>query len=889
VIPLSPSVLQRISPNVARIYSETVPGYRDILAGEPSKGKAGLNDQDKQVSTYEYDTQRPLSIYRGATWGELKLVLVYLATLFVFMNNVSSERRLRRVVLTVVAVGFGMAVFGIVQKMSGTEAIYWFWRTPNWMGRQPSFFGPFVNRNNFAGYMVMALPLTLGLLISMRKHGSRNKRTKDELPQRQSEPQKTGLPKELLFFFTLIMVIALFMSLSRGGILSLMVAMLIVAIVMSLLRRGKSVWIMVAMILAVLTIISSPSVHEELATLANLEEDYSALYRMDVWKDTKKMIQDNPLVGTGLGTFQYLFPKYRVHSASNEFYWDHAHNDYLETWADLGLVGMLLIFWALYRFVKDVLFCHILGVTGGVAHKRKSGKSHRRRDMAAIALAVGALGGVAGILVHSGVDFNLRIPAIALLFTLLPGIAVIAIHLKHDPRGDYLNMRRVSIRLPRWMKYVLSPALVILGIYLVWWPIAGPLRAELLWQKAGAMLPSRGEDTKDTPLRLMQKAAALDPGNAKYKIALGDYYRSLMGKFWGKDRYKYAAFREKAEKSFHEGINLNPTRGIYHTKQGWIQYYFNRVEAANREFNLGASYEPASAYPHWSYGNWALKVSSRDPSFIEIGVREYRKAIELRPFIAREALKYFSSFARDYDELKEIIPPTKEAHLELTRFLQREGMWEKNRREFKKHMLETADSATYYLTQAKIYYSKKKYKEAIETLEEFLKLDGDDAEAHFQLALYTDRQGEDLGYDWEYSKNHFEEAIRLDPLKLFYRKWYGWHLYYHGEYEQSLKQLIVVLKQNKEAFVYNLMGRNFEALGQYEKAELYYRRALEETPGNVEYQLMLSRLYYNDGRYYKAEKQFQKVLELDPQNKEALRLLERIRRDVKGSLTQKPQ
>jgi len=891
--PLPPAALHKFSPDLYRVYSETIPGYgghvviaSSNLEPEPIKAKP-------EKPSAQFDAYRVLSIYKWATWNDFKLFLLYLAVLFVFLNNITTERQLRRIVLVVISVGFGMALLGILQKLSGTQAIYWFWTTPSWIGRKPGFFGPFVNRNNFAGYMVMALPLTFGLLWSIRTHRLVKRDGDGESETERLERQDAGMQKGLLGFFAFIMVVALFMSLSRGGILSFIVVMFFMALVMAfrrgVRRRGRVAWFMTVAALAVLVSINMPSTQERLSTLANLEEDYSALYRVDVWKDTRKMLRDNPILGTGLGTFQYMFPRYRDRSATNRFYWDHAHNDYLETWSDIGIIGLLLLLWMGYRIYKDVLFCHILGLTGGVAHKSKKSIFRKRRDASAIALSVGALAAMTGILVHSFVDFNLRIPANALLFSLAPGMAIIAIHLRHTPDGDYLNMRQVRVSLRPWMRVVLVPALAALGLVLFWWPVARPLRAELTWKEAKAMPLSSDINVEGKRLKLQQKAAALDPANALYQAVLGDYQRGMMYRMWGADRYKYAYYREEAEKSFNTAINLNPTNGFYHTRQGWVQNDLKDEKAASREFFLGAEYDPTSAYAHWSRANWAMRMASHDPSYLDTAILEYKKAIAIRPFIAREALKSYSKFARNFDELKQIIPPIREAHEELARFLLDEKLWEKNRRAFKKHVMEEADSASYYLTQARMDYSKGKYKEAIETLVEFIKLNDANAEAHFWLALYADQHGRELGYYWEFSKKHFQEAIRIDPVRAFYRKWYGRHLYYHGEYEKSAEQLSIVLRKGKDGMVYRMLGDAYRAMGETDKAIVSYRRALRLSPDNLQFIASLAKTYYKDGRYLSAEKQFSRILELDPNNQEAAKYLKSISIETKRYLTQRPE
>ena len=113
---------------------------------------------------------RPLSLYPHATWAALSLALTYAVVFLLTVNNVRSQDQLNRLLLTLVSVGGVVAVLWLIQKVSGTEGSYWFWQ-PRWGGL---LFGPYVNRNHFAGYMAMVLPLGLGWLWGQLVQGNKS-------------------------------------------------------------------------------------------------------------------------------------------------------------------------------------------------------------------------------------------------------------------------------------------------------------------------------------------------------------------------------------------------------------------------------------------------------------------------------------------------------------------------------------------------------------------------------------------------------------------------------------------------------------------------------------------------------------------------------------------
>jgi O-antigen ligase len=119
---------------------------------------------------------------------------------------------------------------------------------------------------------------------------------------------------------------------------------------------------------------------------------------------TLRIIRKNKFIGTGLGTLQEAYPRYE--SIYEPLIVDHTHNDYLELLADTGAAGGLCgaAFLALLAF-------------GGYSKLRLA------RSRSGRAIHAGALAACAGILFHSVLDFNLHIPANALLFLLLAALA----------------------------------------------------------------------------------------------------------------------------------------------------------------------------------------------------------------------------------------------------------------------------------------------------------------------------------------------------------------------------------------------------------------------------------------------------------------------------------
>jgi len=143
-----------------------------------------------------------LSLSRALTLdpNSTRLVLIQLVSLLIYFSATliftDSSRRLRALTRTIIIFGFLLAMFGLTQSLTtnGTR-VYWFRQLT-----QSTAFGPFINRHHFAGYMELAIALPLGLLFS----GS-------------IEAHK----RPLYAFAALLMAVALILTNSRAGIISL--------------------------------------------------------------------------------------------------------------------------------------------------------------------------------------------------------------------------------------------------------------------------------------------------------------------------------------------------------------------------------------------------------------------------------------------------------------------------------------------------------------------------------------------------------------------------------------------------------------------------------------------------------------------------------------------
>jgi O-antigen ligase len=325
--------------------------------------------------TVDKNPAMSFSLYPYRTEVELLRVLTYCLFFILLSFNIKEMPTLERMLKILSYFGFGLAIFAIIQKATWNGKLYWFRE----LSQGGSPFGPFVNRNHYAGLIGMLIPLSLGLAFT-RKNRER----------------------QFLFgFFGLIMAVSLFLSLSRGGIISFFTGITVFALFLSWDRfRAKKRWALAAFIfvlfLYLLYLGIDPVIDRFYKTDITKEE------RLTVWSATLSAFKDFYLTGTGMGTFINIFQLYSP--ASIRALYDHAHNDYLEFILEAGIIGTALLFLFLFFFILNTF----------------RDKWDRHKGIIRISL----LSSITTMLIHSIFDFNLHIPSNALMLSAIFGMAI---------------------------------------------------------------------------------------------------------------------------------------------------------------------------------------------------------------------------------------------------------------------------------------------------------------------------------------------------------------------------------------------------------------------------------------------------------------------------------
>lgn len=372
-----------------------------------------------------------LSLDVEATRAAVTMLAFLLIALLLAANFWVRRTRFASLQRWLVVYGMVLAIFALVQYFAWDGRFYWL-RTA--VGEEMTApFGPFVSHSHFAGYLELIIPLPVALLITHAIRG------------------------EARLFYGLaavLMVVAAIASLSRGGLIALIAQLLLLGLAslryarwrareigeeghaaawagerseendlvsasplsplarpsarsLSLARSGVLATLVGAVALGILWLGPAPVVErvsQGKVTSSDAQAETFFTSRGWIWRDTLAMIRANPITGVGLGAYATAFPNYTQSDGTVAV--GAAHNDYLQVLADAGIIGGALAIWFVVILWRNVR------------------RGLRARDPLRAGWALGAGVGISGLLVHSFFDFNLQLPAHALLFLML--VAIVA-------------------------------------------------------------------------------------------------------------------------------------------------------------------------------------------------------------------------------------------------------------------------------------------------------------------------------------------------------------------------------------------------------------------------------------------------------------------------------
>ena len=593
---------------------------------------------------------------------ELPLFLAGPLLYFITTNNIYHKRQIEHLINAILIIGTLLGIYGILQYQ-GIDFSFWLKN----IGRQ-RVFGFFGNVNYFAEYIIIPLPISVSLFLV----------------------SQSRIKKILFLIGVLAMGGCLISTFTRGSYLGFGVSLIFMFFLFifsrgkSFIKENKKLFIVIFLaIIIILSLFIIPNPLNKSGTVISkiknrisvnqLTQGQNIKRRIATWKFTTLMIKDHPLLGSGIGTFKYNSLKYQAkffEQGDNRALYpygiaDKTHNEYLQLWAELGIIGLAIFIWLMITYFNY-----------GIRYLK------REKNVQKQGIVIGLMGAVAAVLVDGIFGFPLHLPATIVLFWL--ALALTFAMIKREAGAKEINIaekdtnkktkREKENNISRF-KPLLYIGIILLTVLLSI-IVARPFIAKTHWYYANKEVENKNWDEA---IINYQEALKWDPylGEAYYYIGkilknkgiysvAMDYFekaekyidhpelpRDLFIVYLSKGQLDKAAIKLKQAISYQE--NEKSMLPLY-SELGNVYIRLEKYKPAEIAFKDAIKIDPDFINAHYGLAGAYLNQNKTDEALVEL-----QKVIELAPD-SQEA-KYAQSIMQQIAQEKLNAPPTETNNL----------------------------------------------------------------------------------------------------------------------------------------------------------------------------------------------------------------------------------
>ncbi len=602
LIPLPLWLVSSISPNTATTKTQL------------------LGDLPQANATLRLVT---LTFYSNATKHALRLVLAAAGVFVVVLNVIRRPGQIKRLLMAIAIIGGVIAVIALAQNLFGNGKIYWFVSSNHNTG----YSGPFVNHSHYGQFMNLSIGAALALLFVKLNEAFEGKKISAPIVFEYLGSRSSAMIWILVALIS-IGAATVFTSLSRGGMVSMLIAMAFTTLLISSRRQSLKArgWVMVAMALIAFVCVLYTGfdvVYDRLATLWDFRESQAG--RIQILKDIAVIWTRFPLLGTGLGTHSVVYPVFDCSSITALA--SHAENEYAQMLEETGLVGLGLL------------------IAFGVIIWRSYAKSVRNDEFPILTAAYGLGFGILAVLIHSLSDFGQHLPANAFLSVIFCALLITLARCKQKQSNKTATAQLFG-------RSILSRMVVLFGVcaILIWSFIGADnsRKAEDSWKKVRAIEDQqlKKQHTTDAEYEYMIAAATraleYEPDNIKYLYWLNVYrWRKInlptdpnTGEFIISDE-SMPIIRDVVTQ-FHKACVLCPTYGPTYTVAGQIEKFVLKKEIGAKKIRDGFRLAPCDPKSCFVAGYLDV-IEGR----FEDCVPKLNKALELDPRLFNKMVEIY--------------------------------------------------------------------------------------------------------------------------------------------------------------------------------------------------------------------------------------------------------
>jgi O-antigen ligase len=487
---------------------------------------------------------------------ELIRVLIYAFLFFAILNNLHRQEFTPIVVLALVFLAMAISGYAIFQYLSNSDRVWFAIKPYPHRGT-----GTYINPNHLGGFLEMLVPLGLAFTLSSRLG---------------------HVTKILVGYASLVMLAGIAVTVSRGSWIATILALLLFFIVLSS-QRGHRLAAFLALFVivggAAYLVPKSHFFHQRARQMVNLETgQVDDDTRFDIWGSAVRIWSQNPWWGVGPAHFDRQFRAFRPDTLQLQP--DRAHNDFLNTLVDWGIVGVVLVTSAFLLLGLGIAktWRAVRVTQRDIGEKKRSNK---------FAFVLGASIGLVAILVHSVFDFNMHIPANAIIAVTL--MALLSSHLRFATDQYWVTARL-------GLKCVASVLLLAGVVYFAqqdW-----HLGSEYVWldraEQASPYSPKQ--------VALLTKAFAIEPKNPDTAFRIGEACRiqskegGMRYEGKGMEGLTYKDLAARAMQWFERSSKLDPWNAYNFANSGWCLDWVGRQSESTPYFDKASQLDPNGYY-----------------------------------------------------------------------------------------------------------------------------------------------------------------------------------------------------------------------------------------------------------------------------------------------------
>ncbi len=294
------------------------------------------------------DSAVTISLDREGSWAQIRLLVIGICGLLLGCRFFRTKRDTIFLLGAVTFNGALISFVSIIQKVMGQP--YGLYDLPNPLRH----FGPFVNPNNAAGYLLMCLAAAIGLIVIALTKPKNEKKPdvlKQEMPLfRETYFQVLEFVSRLnawkigLLIMAGLITSGVIATISRGGVLALIAGGIATLLVFGVARKPKNslfLFVPVLGLIIALTVWLGFSEHlvQKFQTV-DVVNVADADVRLNHWKETWPAVGAMGPLGAGLGSYKNVHRLYRSSNESSIFV--YAENQFFQSVVEAGWPGLVL-------------------------------------------------------------------------------------------------------------------------------------------------------------------------------------------------------------------------------------------------------------------------------------------------------------------------------------------------------------------------------------------------------------------------------------------------------------------------------------------------------------------------------------------------------------------